>query len=419
MSAVILIKIIILIVLFFSLACFSLSETAIVSLTESAINKLKKQSPRLSASIAFWEKNTEEAITAIIIGLNLSVTGISVISASIISDISFDGIESDILFSAGIIIITLIFGNIFPKTFARYNSEKAAPIVLPFVAVCAKVFKPAVIFFSKISQKIVKIISKNKESRSVNADEIDFLLSNENTSPLSDDSREMAGNIMDFSETRVSQVMSVRSDLFAVDMEKDRKEIIKEIIDSQYSRVPVYKEHLSNITGIIYSKDLALAWRNSEIIILEDLIRPVYYVPESANVNSVLKEFKSGHHHCAVVVDEFGLTVGIVSIEDLLEEIVGEVSDEYDDTEEKHIITYGYGRQEYLIQGQESVLNVNDDLNIDIKDGDYSTIGGWVLSLFGKIPKNGEKIRWKNYEIEIKDADEKKINRILLRCITK
>ena len=275
---------------------------------------------------------------------------------------------------------------------------------------------PIVKVLSKLANKLIRRISKSKEDQAVKAEEIDFLLSNEITSPLTDDSREIAGNIMDFSEIRVSQVMTSRSELFAVDIEQSRQTIIKSIIDSQYSRVPVYKKHLNAIVGIIYSKDLALSWRNSDIIILEDLIRPVYYVPESAKVNLVLKEFKSGRRHLAVVVDEFGLTSGIVSIEDLLEEIVGEVLDEYD-KEEKHIITYGhYGHLRHLIDAQESVLDVNEKIGIDIPDGDYSTIGGWALSLFGKIPKAGEKIYWKNFKIEIEQADEKKIHRILLEA---
>jgi CBS domain containing-hemolysin-like protein len=421
MNIEILIELILFFVLLIALAFFSMSETGIVSLSDIDMKNLKVKKPKLLKSINFLEQNTDQAVTTIVVGLNLCVVGISVISASLISEFGIRGnLKENLLFHAAVIIITLIFGNIFPKTYARYNTKKIASPMLSFVRFFSRLTKPIVIFLLKISRYFERNIPKRKESAAVQASEIDFLLSNEITSPLSFDSREIVSNIMDFSETRVSQVMTPREELFAVDINGNREKIIKKIIDSKYSRVPVFKQHLSNIIGIIYTKDLALSWHNADIIILEDLIKPVYYVPENAKVNTILKEFKLGHHHCAIVVDEFALTVGLVSIEDLLEEIVGEVLDEFDDIADiaqTHILTFNKG--EYLIDAQQSVLDVNENTDLAIPDGDYSTLGGWVLTLFDRIPKKGEKIIWKNFEIEIKQADQKKINRIFIKCITK
>jgi CBS domain containing-hemolysin-like protein len=405
-----------------------MAETAIVSLTNRQLDKLREKNPRLSKYIVFWENNYEHTITGIEIWLNLSIVALSVISSSIVVDINFFfyGLKEqglliqDILLPAISIVVTLTIGNLFPKTFARYNVEKISIIVLPIVVCCVKMLKAVVVCVSKFSNSLAYKISGERESYLVKADEIDFLLSNKTTSPLPDDSREIVSNIMDFAERRVSQVMTPRNELFTVNIDKGKNEIIKSIIDSQYSRVPVHRGNLSNIIGIIYSKDLALERRNSDIIIIQDLIRPVYYVPESAKISQILKEFKRGHHHCAIVVDEFGLTVGIVSIEDLLEEIVGEVLDEYDIEQDDDVISYAkFGRQEYLVQAQESVLDLNEKLGIEIPDGDYATVGGWILELFGKIPKTGETVIWKNFEIEIKEADKKQIYKVLLKCITK
>jgi CBS domain containing-hemolysin-like protein len=418
MTTVLLVKSIILLALFALLILFSLSETAVMSLSNENISTLKKRKGKLLKYVNFWERNNELAIATLIVGLNISVTAISIVSASLIADLMLSTFKQTIVFPALVIVAALIFGNIFPKTFARYNVVKMAPLSLFLIYTCSKVFRLPAKLLLKISSRLVRFASKNKESQIVKADEIDFLLSDERTSPLSKDFRKMASNIMDFQDTKILQVMTSRSELFAVDMDDPRSEIIKDIIDSQYSRVPAYRGDLSNVVGIIYSKDLAISYRNAHFIILEDLLRPAYYVPESASLNSVLKEFRSGHHHCAIVVNEFGLTVGIVSIEDLLEEIVGDVSDEFD-TVEKRVVLYGHSKQQYLVQAQELVLDINEDLNIEIPDGDYSTVGGWVLELFGKIPRVGEKIMWKNYEIEIKDANEKKINKVVFKCITK
>jgi putative hemolysin len=288
---------------------------------------------------------------------------------------------------------------------------------LPLVVKISKVLKFANTLLSGISNRLLKIFFKKKESQNVQADEIDFLLSNENTSPLSDDSRELVSNIMDFTDRRVSQVMVPMSEIFAVNIEDGKEEIIKSIIDTEFSRVPVYKGNLNNIIGIIYSKDIAVAWRSSDVIAIEDLIRPVHYVPETAKVSKILKEFKTGHHHIAIVVDEFGSTIGIASIEDLIEEIVGEVWDEYDkpDMNEKTVVPMRDGS--YLVQASEAISDLNDNLNLNIPDEDYATVNGWVLEIFGHIPKNGEKTKWENLEIEIQDADEKKINRIILRQV--
>ncbi|MDR1941488.1 MAG: hemolysin family protein [Endomicrobium sp.] len=412
----IIIKIILFIILLAALGFFNAAETALTSLSGVYLRRLKENHSKYRACVLYWETNTGELMTAMIIGMNLSIVGIGVIVSSLSFDISKTyGFRYDVFAvaaSAATIILALIIGNIFPKTFARYNAEKVGAAVLPSIIVFGKFFKHVIKFLIAISNRILKIFVKKKESRSVEAEEIDFLISNERTSPLAYDAREIAGNIMDFAKTRISQVMVPRHEIFAVDIEDKKEDVISAIIEQKFSRVPVYKGDLNNIIGIIYSKDLAVAWRSSDIIVLEDLIRPAYYVPESAKIDKMLKEFRTGRQHIAIVVDEFGSTIGIASIEDLLEEIVGEVWDEYD-MMEKTILPYGDNA--WLVQSYEMVANLNEELNAAIPEDDYSTVNGWVLELFGKIPQTGEKIKWNNYEIEVQDADKKKVNRIILR----
>ncbi|MDR2192575.1 MAG: hemolysin family protein [Endomicrobium sp.] len=413
---IIIIKAAVFIILLASLGFFNAAETALTSLSSIYLKRFKENNPKLRAGILYWEANTGELMTAMIVGMNLSVVGMGVAVSSLSVDAAaLYGFKREVFVftaSGASIILALIFGNIFPKTFARYNAEKVATAVLPFIIIFGKTFKSVIKALTSISGAILNLFPKKKESAAVNAEEIDFLLSNEKTSPLGKHSREIAENIMDFADKRISQVMIPRREIFAVNIEDKKENIINAIIERQYSRVPVYKGDLNNIIGVIYSKDLAIAWRSSDVIALEDLIRPAYYVPESAKINKMLKEFKTGERHIAIVVDEFGSTIGIASIEDLLEEIVGEVWDEYD-MMEKTILPYGDNA--WLVQAYESVLNLNEELNIAIPEDDYSTVNGWVLELFGKIPQVGEKIKWNDYEIEIQDADEKKVNRIILR----
>ncbi|MDR0823188.1 MAG: DUF21 domain-containing protein, partial [Endomicrobium sp.] len=183
MTEIMLIKIIGLAFLFLILALFCMSETTIVSISESYLKQLKAQKPKLSKYILFLQNSSDEAITAMVIGLNLAVVGISVLSSSIISDLNFErnDVKASFILPAAVIIITLVFGNIFPKSFARYNAEKAAPKILPFIVLFSSILKPIVKNLSKIANIIIRLfLSKNKkESRLVKAEEIDFLLSNE------------------------------------------------------------------------------------------------------------------------------------------------------------------------------------------------------------------------------------------------
>ncbi|MDR3195784.1 MAG: hemolysin family protein [Endomicrobium sp.] len=404
--------------LLLTLSFFSGSETALTSLSVAFLRRTKEKGIKYSKIAVFWENHSQEVITAMIMGMNLSVVGMSVILSSLAADIAeCYKININILnFSFPIlsIVLALTIGSILPKTIARYNSEKWGIFVLPMIIRVASFFRIPIGFLLTISNKIMKLFLRHKESRHIKADEIDFLLSDENTSPLSGESRELVSNIMDFKNMKVSQVMIPISEIFSVDIGLPKDDMIKKIIAAKYSRVPVYSKNVGNIIGILYAKDLAVAWRNSDIIIIEDLIRHAYFAPENAKISEVLKEFRTGRHHIAIVVDEFGYTIGLASIEDLLEEIVGDVLDEHD-FREKTIIPTG---NRHIIHAYESITNVNDELSIGIPEGNYSAINGWILEMFGRIPQDGEKINWNGYLIEIQDADSKKVKRIIFKKCT-
>jgi putative hemolysin len=415
------IKIVLFVFSLCALGFFNSAETAITSISSASLGSIKKREKKYLSRITYWETNTQEIMTAMITGMNLSLVGMGVILSSLEGDIVYYyNIKSKTLtvyLSIISIIFALFLGNIVPKTLARYNSKRIGMFALPIIIKFSTLFKFIINFLLIISNKIVKVFVKGKEIQHVKAHEIDFLLSNENTSPLPEDSREIVSNIMDFSENKISQVMMPISEVFAINIELPEKEIIKRIIENRYSRVPVYKGNINNIIGVIYEKDLALVWRNSKVRVLEDLIRPAYFAPENAKISRILKEFKTGYHHITIVVNEFGAIVGIASMEDLVEEIVGEVWDEYD-IREKTIVKIAHNK--YMVQAYESITVLNDELKINIPEGDYTTVNGWVLNLFGKIPQVGENIDWNGYRIEINDADFKKVNRIVLKkCTTR
>ena len=411
------IKFIIFVFFMFTAAFFSAAETAITSLTNSGIRRIKEKYNKLYKYIDYWEQNPDDVITTMIVWMNLSVVAIGVSTTSLGLDIielyHLDKALWISLFPVISIVVTLIFTNLIPKTFSRYKADKIAikflPIVIRFTYITRNLNKILV----SISNSILYLFGrKTQEPKLMQPDEVEFLLSNEKVSPLSKTSRSIINRIIEFRKTKITQVMIPKSDILAVNIEQPREKLMQEIIDTQFSRVPVYRDSIDNIIGIITAKDIAMAWRNGDVLTIEDLIRPVYYVPETAYIKQILLEFKKGKDHMAIIVDEFGSTIGLVTMEDLLEEIVGEVWDEYDEKDENiKKITEG----KYLVDASESISDLNDDLKITIPENNFSTLNGWILEHFGYIPKRYEKFSWNNLEIEIESVEPKKVKRVILK----
>ena len=413
---IIIIKLIIFLFFLSAAAFFSAAETAITSLNSSHTKRIKEKYNKLYKYFLYWEQNPEDIITTLIVLMNLSIVAVGIITTSVgIDIINLYGINEKLwmlIIPLISIILTLVFANLIPKTFGRYKAEKYAVRTLPTIVKFSILCRRLNAFLVSISNSILKIFgSKKQEPALIQPDEVDFLLSNEETSPLSKMSRKIINRIIEFRKTKITQVMVPRSDILAVDIEQPKQKIMEEIISARFSRVPVYKGNMNNIIGIITAKDIALALRNDAVLMINDIIRPVYYVPETAYIKQILVEFQKGKHHIAIVVDEFGSTIGLVTMEDLLEEIVGEVWDEYDEKDENIV---KLTKNKYLITASESIADVNDILKLNIPENNFSTINGWILEHFGHIPKRREKFTWNNLEIEIQNADLKKVKKIIL-----
>lgn len=414
----IIIKFIIFIAFMFCAAFFSAAETAVTSLTNSSIRRIKEKYNKLYKYFLYWEEKQEEIISTMIVWMNLSVVAIGVATTSLELDIiNLFNLNKSIwigLFPAISIVITLIFANLLPKTFSRYKADIVAITTLPIIVKITSITKYINFFLTSISNFILHIFGRQaqQEPKTMQPDEVGFLLSNEKVSPLSITSRKIINRIIEFRKTKITQVMIPKTEILAVNIEQPKENLMQEIIATQFSRVPVYKGDIDNIIGIITAKDIAMAWRNGEVLAIEYLVRPVYYVPETAYIKQILLEFKKGQQHMAIVVDEFGSTIGLVTMEDLLEEIVGEVWDEYD-IKDENIKKLTDGK--YLINASESIADVNDELKLTIPENRFSTINGWVLEYFGYIPKKYEKFSWNNIEIEIESVESKMVKRVILK----
>jgi putative hemolysin len=402
-----------------AIAFFSAAEISLTSLSTVNLRNLKKRFPRFAGLVTFWEEHPNDLLAAILIGTNLAMVAIGVVGTSIALDLSqLLGVSHGkvlIITSALAILITLILGEMVPKVLSRYFAEFISIVTLPVLTVFSRIVAPFSKMLISISERIIHLLGGSKvakETPFIQQEELKVLLTMDDTIPLSGTARNILGKMLDFGTTRISRVMVPRSEIQAVNIEQPPELVISQIIEKGYSRVPVYKGNLDNIVGIIFSRDLALALRGGSLFLIDDLIRPAYFVPETAMIDHILRDFKAGHYHMALIVDEFGATIGLATIEDLVEEIVGEIWDEYD-IQAKTIFPMPDGS--WLVKATESLVKVDQELGLDLPPNDFNTVNGWVLDLFGRIPKIGEKATCNLTEVEIVEADKRKVIRVKIK----
>ena len=249
---------------------------------------------------------------------------------------------------------------------------------------------------------------KNKKENSVESQE------QKTTEELLEEEKEdMIQGVEELSTTSVKEVMIPRIDVDFINIETDRAELLEKISDSGHSRFPVYKDSIDNVIGVLYVKDLIRCFSKEEPFELEKIIRKAYFVPETKRIDSLLREFKRRHIHMAMAVDEYGGLSGIVCMEDIIEEIVGDIQDEFDN-ERDDIVSLG--KNIWLVDGRENLSELNEEIGSTFPQEEFDTLGGFVLDLFGKIPVKYEKMTWNNYDFIIQDMDVHRIDMIKVVC---
>ena len=231
---------------------------------------------------------------------------------------------------------------------------------------------------------------------------------------LNEEKEDMIRGVVDLSDTAVKEVMIPRIDVDFIPMDMETEELLKRVAESGHSRFPVYAESIDNVVGILYVKDLINSFARKEPINLEKIIRKPFFVPESKRIDSLLREFKRRHVHIAVAIDEYGGISGIVCMEDIIEEIVGDIQDEFDN-EGEDIASIGEGL--WLCDARVDMDDLAECLHTELPSDEFETLGGFVFDLFGKIPVRYEKVRWKNFDFIIQDMDGHKINTVKIAAV--
>ncbi|MFA8434379.1 MAG: gliding motility-associated protein GldE [Marinifilaceae bacterium] len=405
------------ILLLFLSALISGSEVALFSLSPQQVKKLQEKESTNYKRILRLLGIPERLLATILIANNFVNVGIVILSSFITNSLIDFSNAPTLGFLFQIVAITfllLLFGEIIPKVYASQYSLKFSTIMAHPLFYMEKVFRPMSTILIKSTSIVNKRISKKKN---ISMDELSQAL--ELTADEMTEEKEILEGIVKFGNIDVEEIMVARVDVIAVEIHESFSKLKSVIIESGYSRIPIYEKTFDNIKGILYVKDLLPHIHKPNNFRWQSIVRPPYFVPGTKKINDLLEEFQTKKMHIAVVIDEYGGTSGIVSMEDILEEIVGDISDELD--EEKTTYTLEEDGS-YIFEGKTllndffKIVDVEDDAFDKIK-GDADTLAGLILEMKGEIPQKREEVEYRNYKFTIKAVDNRRIKKIRFQIL--
>ena len=395
-------------------AMVSASEVALFSLSQQDLNTLSEEDSSKANLISKLLQRPKKLLATILVANNFSHIGVVIVFSFVGNDI-FSAIESPVLkFVVEVILITfliLLFGEVLPKIYASRNNIQFSKFVANPLSILDKLLSPISYPMRAISVYLHEKLGRQKSNISV--DQLSQALGLTSTEDTTSEEQKILEGIVSFGNTDTKQVMSPRIDIFALEMEETFAEIYEKIVDKGYSRIPVYRDNIDHIEGVLFVKDL-IPHINKKEFDWNKLIREPFFVPENKKLDDLLKEFQSKKSHLAIVVDEYGGTSGLVSLEDIIEEIVGDISDEFDD---ENLNYSQIDDKNFLFEGKINlkdfyrIVDVDEEI-FEISKGEAETLAGFILEILGNFPKKGQKIHFTNVHFTIEAVDKKRIKQL-------
>lgn len=425
-------QLVLLFVLILVNAFFAMSEIAIISLNDTKTERLAEEGHKKAKLVMKLTKNSSNFLSTIQIGVTLagfltsasaSQSFVEMLSGTIRRISLFSGISTSVINGVSMVLITvitsyfsLVLGELAPKKIAMHNPEKISYRVVGILLFVQKATIPFVKVLSVSTNAIVRLfgIDPQADTESVTEEEIRMMVdAGEEKGVIEDVQKEMINNIFEFDDIDAGDIMTHRTDMVAIEVDDPLEDVIQLTIEEGRSRIPVYEEDLDNIIGVIYVKDLLpyVGHQLPKETTLRSLMREAFYVPESKRCGDLFKEMTETHTQMAIVVDEYGGTAGLVTIEDLLESIVGNIQDEYDDEEEE---ISKINENTFTIDGTTSIDEVDELVGVTIPEGDYDTLAGFLISNLGFLPKDGEmnEVEYENLHFTILNVEDRRIGKV-------
>nr|WP_243396878.1 gliding motility-associated protein GldE [Allomuricauda parva] len=413
-------KVIVLILLLACSALISGAEVALFGLSQTDLNELDEENTSRGKLIVQLLKNPKKLLATILITNNAINIGIVLLFSSI-GNVIFSEVNQTLFgvvsvrFLLEVVVATfliLMFGEILPKIYANRNRIQFSHFMSIPLKMLNFLFTPLSSPMSSASGFLQEKLGKRKSNLSV--DHLSQALELASEGDTTKEEQKILEGIVTFGNTDTKQVMRPRIDIFALNEEMKFPEVLEEIKKNGYSRIPVFSENMDNVLGVLYVKDL-LPYIDRKNFNWMSLIREPYFVPENKKLDDLLLEFQDKKNHLAVVVDEYGGTSGIVTLEDIIEEIVGDISDEFDDED---LVYSKLDDHNYVFDGKTTlkdfyrVVKIEDEEEFENQKGESETIAGFVLEISGSFPKRGEKVVFKNYQFVVESLDKKRLKRI-------
>ncbi len=413
MSGRVLLKLLGLLALVGVRAFLAAAEIALVSVKRFQVIKLQEEGVRHAERLARVLSRTERFLPTILVLTLLADIGGSALATSLAIDL---GVPVAAALATGVMtLIIFVFSEMAPKTYATNNSEKVALRVSGIIDVLSAVLYPVIKVLIMVSNGIIRLFGGHaiKEGPFVTAGDILALVSvAEEQEVIEEQEKQLIDSIFEFTETLVREVMVPRTDITALEDDSTLEMALELIMRTGYSRIPVYNENLDDIVGILYAKDLLPYLKRGEMDVFpRDILRDSFFIPETKHVSELLTELRTRKMHIAIALDEYGGTAGLVTIEDLLEEIVGEIFDEYD---REIVFCEPIGENRYRFDARTSIDDVNEHLGTRLPSEQWDTLGGLFFNLVGSVPKPGDSVEYDGLTISAERMVGRRISKLII-----
>lgn len=389
-----------------------MSETALMSLSKIRIRHMVEEGVKGAKLVEKLIEDPNKLLGAILIGNNIVNIGASSIATSLAVKLSGGSDSAVIVVTAIMTVLILIFGEITPKSIAKQKSEQVSLKVSKPIKLCVFIFKPFVAVFTIISSVFIRLFGGDPKATEpfITEEELKTMVGvSEEEGVLEDVEKEMIFNVFDFADLQVKDVMVQRVDVTAVEVNDSYEDLLKIIKEDQYSRIPVYDDTIDDIVGILNVKDLIIEGDKGGDFKVTEYMREPLYTFEFKKITELFNEMKKTRNHMAVVLDEYGGTVGIVTIEDLVEEIVGDIQDEYD--KERDMIEV-IKEDEYVVEGSARLDDVSDLIGVNMESEEFDSVGGLIIGALGRIPENNEEVVIDRIKFVVEEVEKNRIMKV-------
>lgn len=388
-----------------------MSETALMAISKIRTRHLVEEGVRGAKILQKLVEDPNKLLGAVLIGNNIVNIASSAIATTIATGLF--GAGSGVAIATGVMtVLVLIFGEITPKSLAKQNSEKISLKVAKPISIVVVILKPFIAVFTGISSVFIKLFGGDPKASEpfITQEELKTMVGvSEEEGVLEDVEKEMIFNVFDFVDAQVKDVMIQRVDIVAINKDSSYKEILEIIRKEQFSRIPIYDDTIDNIVGVLNVKDLIVQEKNNLQFNVLDYAREPFYTFEFKKIKEVLNEMKKTRNHMAIVLDEYGGTVGIITIEDLIEEIVGDIEDEYDEHNE---IIKVIKEDEYIVDGSAKLDDISDLIGVNMESEELDSVGGLIIEELGRIPEEHEEVIIDHIKFVVEEVEKNRIKKV-------